>query len=100
MAEMLIDSEGREELVYVKAEDGSYRGWRVELLVENLSSKLEEKLLLCSSCNGLLREAYICGGVYRCGVCIPEGVVWEPVNMNREIINDKMVKYQYMLEIS
>ncbi|KAI6661704.1 TNF receptor-associated factor 6-like isoform X3 [Oopsacas minuta] len=46
MAEKITDSEGREDLVYIKTEDGSYRGWRVDLLVENLSSKMELKLLI------------------------------------------------------
>ncbi|KAI6660628.1 TNF receptor-associated factor 4-like [Oopsacas minuta] len=91
MAEKLTDSEGREDLVYIKTEDGSYRGWRVDLLVENLSNKLELKLLLCSSCKGMLRDACICEGELRCGVCIPEGVAWQPVKMNREIVSDKMI---------
>ncbi|KAI6661195.1 TNF receptor-associated factor 4-like isoform X1, partial [Oopsacas minuta] len=91
MAEKLTDSEGREDLVYIKTEDGSYRGWRVDLLVDNLSSKLEEKLLLCAFCNGLLRDACFYQEELRCGVCIPEGVAWQPVKMNREIVSDKMI---------
>ncbi|KAI6651575.1 hypothetical protein LOD99_5183 [Oopsacas minuta] len=83
MADMLDDSEGREELVYVKTENGSYRGWRVELLVENLSSKVEEQLLLLNCCKGLLREACLYQGELRCGVYIPEGIPWQPVKMNR-----------------
>ncbi|KAI6661692.1 TNF receptor-associated factor 4 [Oopsacas minuta] len=91
MAEKLTDSEGREDLVYIKTEDGSYRGWRVDLLVDNLSSKMEEKLLLCSSCKGMLRDACLYEEEFRCGVCIPEGVAWQPVKMNREIVSDKMI---------
>ncbi|KAI6658971.1 TNF receptor-associated factor 3 [Oopsacas minuta] len=91
MAEKLTDSEGREDLVYIKTEDGSYRGWRVDLLIDNLSSKMEEKILLCSSCKGMLRDACFYEGDLKCGVCIPEGVAWQPVKMNREIVSDKMI---------
>ncbi|KAI6661207.1 hypothetical protein LOD99_10135 [Oopsacas minuta] len=91
MAEKITDSEGREDLVYIKTEDGSYRGWRVDLLIDKLSSKMEEKFLLCSSCKGMLRDACLYEGNLRCGVCIPEGVAWQPVKMNREIVSDKMI---------
>ncbi|KAI6661674.1 TNF receptor-associated factor 4-like, partial [Oopsacas minuta] len=91
MAEKITDSEGREGLVYMKTEDGSYRGWRVDLLVDNLSSKMELKLLVCAFCNGLLRDACLYEEEFRCGVCIPEGVAWQPVKMNREIVSDKMI---------
>ncbi|KAI6655285.1 hypothetical protein LOD99_11431 [Oopsacas minuta] len=91
MAEKITDSEGGEDLVYIKTEDGSYRGWRVDLLVENLSSKMELKLLLCSSCKGMLRDACFYQEEFMCGVCIPEGVAWQPVKMNREIVSDKMI---------
>ncbi|KAI6655964.1 TNF receptor-associated factor 6-like isoform X1 [Oopsacas minuta] len=91
MAKKLGYSEGREDLVHIKTEDGSYRGWRVDLLVENFSSKVEEKLLLCCSCRGLLREPCLYQEEVRCGVCIPVGVAWQPVQMNREIVNDKMI---------
>ena len=92
MAELRTDYPvDRDTLLYVTREDGSSKGWRVDLLVEKLSSKVEEKLLLCSSCSGLLRDACLCNGALRCQVCIPEGVAWQPVEMNREIVNEKMV---------
>ncbi|KAI6650763.1 TNF receptor-associated factor 6-like isoform X3 [Oopsacas minuta] len=91
MAEKLADSEGREDLVYIKAEDGSYRGWRVDLLIDKLSNKMEEKILLCSNCRGMLRDACVYEGDLKCGVCIPEGVAWQPVKMNRESVSDKMI---------
>ena len=81
----------RDTLLYVMSEDCKPKGWKVDLLVEKLSSKLEEKLLLCSCCHGLLRDACICVEEFRCRVCIPEGVAWQPVKMNREIVNEKMV---------
>ncbi|KAI6649496.1 hypothetical protein LOD99_11861 [Oopsacas minuta] len=61
MADKLIDSEGRENLVYIKTDAGSYRD-----------------------------ACFYQGGV-RCGVCIPEGVAWQPVIMNGEIVSDKML---------
>ena len=85
--------------LYVTSVDGSSKGWRVDLLEEKLSSKLEEKLLLCSCCKGLLRDACICEEELRCRVCIPESVVWLPVKMNREIVLDRkvIVCYTYTL---
>ena len=87
MAEVTREFSG-EDLLCVTSEDGSSKGWRVELLVEKLS---EEKLLLCSCCNGLLRDACICEEELRCGMCIPEGVTSQPVKMIRAIVNEKMV---------
>ena len=81
----------REALLYVTSEDGSSKGWRVDLLVEKLSNKVEEMLLLCSCCNGLLRDACICSGALSCQVCIPEDMAWQPVEMNRQIVSEKMV---------
>ena len=87
-------SEEIEELVYKKL-DGSYRGWKVELLVEQITSKLEEKFLLCSYCSGLMRDACLLQKEgkqeLRCLVCIPEGIPWQPVEMSRETINEKLV---------
>ncbi|KAI6650538.1 TNF receptor-associated factor 3 isoform X1 [Oopsacas minuta] len=88
---ILPEFEGKEDLVFMRGEDGSYRGWRVDLLLEKLSSKVEEKLLLCSCCNGLLRNACFYQEKFRCGVCIPEGISWQPVEMNRIIVNEKMI---------
>ena len=60
----------------------------IDLFVEKLS---EEKLLLCSCCNGVLRDACLYEEELRCGMCIPEGVAWLPVKMNSKIVNQKMV---------
>ncbi|KAI6647636.1 TNF receptor-associated factor 4-like [Oopsacas minuta] len=95
MAEELEDTEERfwkEDLVYVKTEDDSYRGWRLELLKEKLSSRVEEKLLMCTFCKGLLREACICQEEFKCRICIPRGAPWQPVKVNREIVNEKMIR--------
>ena len=90
MAEVIKEF-SEDTLLYVTSEDGSSKGWRVDLLVEKLSNKVEEKLLLCSCCHGLLRDACFFEEELRCGVCIPEGVAWLPVKMNRTIVNEKMV---------
>ena len=87
MAEVIKEF-SEDTLLYVTSEDGSSKGWRVDLLVEKLS---EGKLLLCSCCHGLLRDACLFEEELRCGVCIPEGVAWLPVKMNRTIVNEKMV---------
>ena len=92
MAKLIIDYPVEiDALLYVMNEDCKPKGWRVDLLVEKLSSKLEEKVLLCSCCNGLLRDACLCNGALMCQVCIPEATVVQPVVMNREIVNEKMV---------
>ena len=78
----------RDVLLYVMSEDCKPKGWRIDLLVEKLS---EERLLLCSGCNGLLRDACICNGAFMCQVCIPEGMAWQPIEMNRQIVNEKTV---------
>ena len=92
MAKLITDYPvERDALLYVMSEDCKPKGWRVDLLVEKLSSKLEEKVLLCSCCNGLLRDACLCNGALMCQVCIPEDTVVQPVVMYREIVNEKMV---------
>ena len=87
-------SEEIEGLVYKRLE-GRYRGWRVELLEEQLTNKLEEKFLLCSYCSGVMRDACLLEREgkqeLRCLVCIPEGVSWQPSLMSRESINEKIV---------
>ena len=56
----------RDALLYVTREDESTKEWRVDLLVE--------KLLLCSCCNGLLRDACLCDEALSCQVCIPKDI--------------------------
>ena len=95
MAKLITDYPvERDALLYVMCENCKPKGWRVELLVEKLSSKLEEKVMLCSCCNGLLRDACVCDGTLMCQVCIPEDdTAWQPVVMNREIVDEKMVSF-------
>ena len=90
MAELITDySVERDALLYVMS-DCKLKGWRLDLLVEKLAES-EEKFLLCSSCNGLLRDACFYEEGLRCAVCIPEGVALLPVKMNQTIVNQKMV---------
>ena len=94
MSALAGDSDEVEGLVYKKL-NGRYRGWKVELLVEQITNKVEERFLLCSYCSGLMRDACLLENEgkqeLRCLVCIPEGVEWQPVEMNRETINEKIV---------
>ena len=87
-------SEEIEGLVYKRLE-GRYRGWRVELLEEQLTNKEEERFLLCSYCSGVVRDACLLEREgkqeLRCLVCIPEGMPCDTLEMNREVINEKIV---------
>ena len=98
MSALWIDCEEIETLVYERL-DGRERGWRVELLVEQLTSKLEEKFLLCSYCRGLMRDACLLEmegkQELRCYVCIPEGVTWHQAQINRGAINEKIVSLSF-----
>ena len=56
MAELITEySVERDALLYVMS-GCKPKGWRVDLLAEKISES-EEQLLLCSCCNGLLRDA-------------------------------------------
>ena len=92
-------SEDGEGLLYKISEDGKDRGWKVELLAEPLF-RVEEKLLLCIYCRGLVREACQCEingkHVLSCNVCIPRSVAWQPSHLTREAINEKIVS-KYMV---
>ena len=98
MAERTSVSEPNSEinkLVYVIRDDGSYGGWRTELLVEEISGKVEERFLLCNYCRGMLRDACLFEKngkqELRCSVCIPKDVNKQRVQMNREAVNEKQV---------
>ena len=83
------------KLVYVIRDDGSYGGWRTELLVEEISGKIEGKFLLCNYCRGMLRDACLFEKdekqELRCSDCIPTDVNKQRVQLNRETVNDKQV---------
>ena len=82
------------KLVYVIRDDGSYGGWRTELLVEKITEK-EGKFLLCNYCRGMLRDACLFEkdgkhGVV-CSLCIPKDVNKQIAQLNRETVNEKQV---------
>ena len=83
------------KLVYVIRDDGSYGGWRTELLVEEITEKGEGKFLLCNYCRGMLRDAcsFVKDGKHgvACSLCIPEYVDKEMAELNRETVNEKQV---------
>ena len=67
------------ELIYVEKEKKgdaiSYGGWKRELLIDKSITKSEEKLLICTLCKGVLRDALVVD-VFgkkepRCCVCLP-----------------------------
>ena len=98
MAEKTSVSEPNSEinkLVYVTRDDGSYGGWKTELLVEKISSKIEEKFLLCNYCRGMLRDAcfYEKDGKHKvaCSLCIPKDVNKQIAQLNSETVNEKQV---------
>ena len=89
-------SERTQDIFYVTY-DGNYRGWRVDLLVEKLNGQVEETLLLCKLCGGLLREASLFefdgGQELRCSICIPDTLTKQSaqLTMNRDAVNSKLV---------
>ena len=99
MAALQLKREESEALLYVMCE-GVNRGWRLELLTEQLSNKVEEKLLLCSYCRGLVREACQCEvngkHVLRCLMCKPFDVRCQSTPLTREAINEKSVSNIYV----
>ena len=56
------------ELVCVSCSDTGYGGFKKELLSQNLS-ELEESLLLCPNCKGVMREASVWNGATTCYDC-------------------------------
>ena len=91
-----------EELLFVSRQDGDvtkYGGWKLELLVEEIVSVSEQKLLLCTLCKGLLRDACVVtllpGGKkqVRCQTCTPTLIVCDnnKIDIIRSVVDDRMV---------
>ena len=55
------------DLLYVKKEN-NYCGYRREYLTQNLT-KMEERLVMCKMCSGIMREASLSNGKTFCLVC-------------------------------
>ena len=88
------------ELVYVLRDDGSYGGWKTELLVEEITGKGEGKFLLCNYCRGVSRNACLFDKYdkqeLRCSGCIQKDVNKQIAQLNREAVGEKQVSlYNY-----
>ena len=88
------------KLVYVIRDDGSYGGWRTELLVKKMTEGGEGKFLLCNYCSGMLRGASLFEKdgkqELRCSVCIPKHVYKHKVQLNRETVSEKQVSLEFV----
>lgn len=88
-------------LIYVeKAGRGnamSYGGWKRELLVDEIVSAGEEQLLICTLCEGVLRDAMAVNisqkKLPRCNACCPSTNSYsaERAELIRTVINDRTV---------
>ena len=87
-----------DELVCVRRDDGSYGGWKRELFVEMLTAT-EANFLLCHYCGGMLRDAclFITAGKQElaCSFCIPKNVNKQTVQINRDTIVEKKVRFSF-----
>ena len=85
------------ELLYVKRDDGNYGGWRTELLVEEITGKIEEKFLLCSYCGGMLRNACLSEKdgkqELECSICAPEDENKIIAQLNRDSVLEREVRF-------
>ena len=83
------------KLVYVIRDDGSYGGWRTELLVEKITKDGEGRFLLCNYCGGVSRDACLFekDGKHKvaCSLCIPKDVNRKMAQLNRETVDEKQV---------
>ena len=99
-----IETEGYiDELLFIKNfhidRNDCYGGWKRELLVEKITSSAEERLLLCTVCTGMLRDACVFVVKFqkkeaRCDVCIPRGHQAElkmKAELVRSVIDEKLV---------
>ena len=95
-SEASAEPEQASELVYVRGDDGSYRGWKAELLVEEITEKVAAKFLLCNYCRGVLRDACFYEKDFKhevaCSLCIPKETNKQIARINRETINEKHVR--------
>ena len=96
-----FDIKNIQDLLFVRKEDWdviSYGGWKKELLVEEIATKSEEKLLQCTLCKGMLRDAcvIIVNGKKeaRCDVCVANDYAAgarKIAELVRSVIDEKMV---------
>lgn len=95
-----------QNLLFVSRQDGNvtrYGGWKKELLVEDILSSCEEKLLLCTLCEGVLRDACVVNldqkKQARCRYCLPANFRVYPrhkADLVRSVINERLVITKYI----
>lgn len=73
------------DLLYVPLSGGGYGGYRLEILKQNLSP-MEQTLVVCSCCKGVMREASFSSGRNTCLNCCPQNEQSAPVDSIREIV--------------
>ena len=92
--ETTIESECVKVSLYVIRDDGSYGGWRTELLVEEIT-KIEAKFLLCNYCRGMLRDACLFEKDGKqelaCSVCVPKDEIEIIAQLNRDSVLEREV---------
>ncbi|KAI6655882.1 Dynein heavy chain 17, axonemal [Oopsacas minuta] len=97
-----------EHLLFVEMEDAgvtSYRGWKRELLVEEIVSASEKKLLLCTLCDGMLRNACCFqrnqNKQARCDKCLPANFrIYgrNIVDLIRSVVDERMIYCPFLNE--
>ena len=91
------------ENMYVKRDDGNYGGWKTELLVEEITGKIEEKFLLCSYCRGMLRDACLFEKDGKqelvCSICVPKDENKIIAQLNRDSVLEREVRFDLNLSI-
>ena len=75
------------DLCRVRTEGGKYRGYRKDILTENLSER-DNAIFMCPRCKGILRELCLsAGGEQFCSCCKKEGEQTNPnIHMNNMIL--------------
>ena len=93
MAKKLVSSIV-DTLLYVKIEkcgQASYRGFKTEYLVQELS-EMERYFLSCSKCLGISRDAVLSEGETLCELCKKENLSSNPVHKVRNSVADLNIK--------
>ncbi|KAI6658066.1 TNF receptor-associated factor 4-like [Oopsacas minuta] len=79
------------ELVCVSRQDTGHGGYKKDLLCQNFSA-LEESLLLCPSCNGVMRDSSVWEGKTTCHDCCENTTNSACSVLHRKNINELQVK--------
>ena len=77
-----------DDLLYVKREEGNvadYGGYKKDYLAKNLT-ELEEGLLICHVCLGIMRQPTIVSGETTCLLC-SKNIEYNPVKLVEDRVN-------------